>query len=52
MDEKNVKALFKAKYGDEYDEFDQLYTRLGNSNIHIFHLTKPAADRECRERYL
>lgn len=52
MDEKRVEGLFQAKYGDEYTEFEQLYTRLSNSNIHIFHLTKPAADRECRARYL
>jgi hypothetical protein len=32
-------------------ESELIFDSLLNANVHIFHLTKVAADRECRERF-
>lgn len=52
-DEALVEALFLEKYGTEYEECFKLYHRLlGCNGLHVFHLAKVAADRECREAFI
>ena len=44
--------MFYDKYGEDSVECNKLYEMLDTHPVHIFHLTKVAADRECRALYI
>lgn len=46
--ESQISAMFVEKYGQDSLETTSLFKMLDTEPVHMFHLTKIAADRECR----